>query len=151
MAAHRGMENPFSGCTRVGPRAHLSAENRSTSYQSQLTPSQPRKRLVERGKAQSNTNKHEDQQMALCQSSSLSFFLFFLSHHASLCSPSSFTHLNLILTTHIIFFISFIFLSISFFFLPPLVSSIPPFVHSWSGIECDVSSVRCPSLLLHTV
>lgn len=26
VAAHRGMENPFSGSTRVGPRAHLSAE-----------------------------------------------------------------------------------------------------------------------------
>lgn len=74
VAAHRGMENPFSGCTRVGPCAHLSAENRSADYQSQLTPSQPRRGLAGRGKAQSNTNKHEDQQMARCQSSWGSIF-----------------------------------------------------------------------------
>lgn len=91
VAAHRGMENPFSGSTRVGPRAHLSAENRSTDYQSQLTPSQPREGLVGRGKAQSNTNKHEEQQMALCQSSALSF-LFFL----NLTTPLSAYHLHLL-------------------------------------------------------
>lgn len=68
VAACRGMENPFSVCTGVGPWAHLSAENRSMDYQSQLTPSQPRVGLVGRGKAHSSTNKHEDQQMALCQS-----------------------------------------------------------------------------------
>lgn len=37
VAAHRGMKNPFSGCTRVGLCTHLSAENRGTDYQSQLT------------------------------------------------------------------------------------------------------------------
>lgn len=89
VAAHRGMENPFSGCTRVGPCAHLSAENRSADYQSQLTPSQPRRGLAGRGKAQSNTNKHEDQQMARCQSSWGS--IFFL----NLTTPLSVLHLYL--------------------------------------------------------
>lgn len=95
VAAHRGMENPFSGCTRVGPCAHLSAENRSMDYQSQLTPSQPREGLVGRGKAQSNTNKHEDQQMALCQSLPHSFLFFFY-----LTTPLSVVHLHLL--THIL-------------------------------------------------
>lgn len=117
VAAHRGMENPFSSCTRVGPCAHLSVENRSTDYQSQLTPSQPREGLVGRGKAQSNTNKHEDQQMT--PSIIVSFFFF--------KSPSSFTDTHLILTIQyiVLFLISFL-LNLSFFPLGFLHLSICP-------------------------
>ncbi len=134
MAAHRGMENPFSSCTRVGPCAHLSAENRSTDYQSQLTPSQPREGLVGREKAQSNTNKHEDQQMT--PSITVSFFL----------SPSSFTHSHLI--PYIVLFLVSFLLNLSSF---PLVSSTSLFVPRWLSSECDMSSVRCSSPLPHTV
>lgn len=62
------------------PASICQPKNRNTDYQSQLTLGNPRKRPVcVWGGGHSNINKHEDQQMALCQSPFLVTWYSFLS------------------------------------------------------------------------
>lgn len=128
-------------------------KNRSSDYQSQLTRSQPHEGLLGRGKAQSNTNKHEDQQMTLSQSLYLS--LFFL----NLTIPLSVLHRHL-LDKPLFCLISCIFPSKSLFFSPWFPLS-PPFVPWWFSSECDMqlgqvfsspphSCHYTPSMLFHS-
>lgn len=69
VAAHREMENPFSGCTTVSTCVHLSAWETGAKT---ISPSWPTVSHAqgqgEAKEARSCPNKHEDQQMALCQS-----------------------------------------------------------------------------------
>lgn len=96
-------------------------KNRSSDNQSQLTHSQPYKGLLERGKAQSNTNKHEDQQMAL---SVIVFFSVFKSNARGPCSLSFLTYPDKYLSFQIL--------------LRP-----PWFPLGGSAVNVTCSSVRC--------
>lgn len=107
-------------------------KNRSSDNPSQLTHSQPYKGLPGRGKAQSNTNKHEDQQMAL--SVIVFFSLFFKNPTAQ--GPCSLSFLTYPYKS-MYCLIACIFPSNSFFFPPWFPLSIP-FVPGWFSSKCDM-------------
>lgn len=139
VAAHRGMENPFSGSTRVGPRAHLSAAKQERRLSVTADPQSATRGTRWEGKRLEAAQISMKINRWLTVNHRLSFPFFSQSHHASLCSPSSFTQPDNPAEGFIH--------SILFFF--PL----KPFsVSSASSLLPSVlrSSVRCSSPLPHT-